>query len=245
MVMDKSKLKRFIDKYSLGGEIKSVKWVSNGNKLATRFISGDKSVVGNVVVDKFTGIESSDLGVYNTPQFLSLLNIMGDDVDFKLTSSGDKFISVDITDSKSKTSAKYMLSDLSVIPTPPELKNLPSDWDLDIKVDSNFISTFISGKGALADTESFTIITKNDKVEVVIGFSNVATNRVTIPVEVSEYKEIEPISFNANMFSNILSANKECQTASLKISKDGLSKINFNIDDYSSEYYLVATQQTN
>jgi len=243
--MDKSKLKRFIDKYSLGGEIKSVKWVSNGNKLATRFISGDKSVVGNVVVDKFTGIESSDLGVYNTPQFLSLLNIMGDDVDFKLTSSGDKFISVDITDSKSKTSAKYMLSDLSVIPTPPELKNLPSDWDLDIKVDSNFISTFISGKGALADTESFTIITKNDKVEVVIGFSNVATNRVTIPVEVSEYKEIEPISFNANMFSNILSANKECQTASLKISKDGLSKINFNIDDYSSEYYLVATQQTN
>jgi hypothetical protein len=170
---------------------------------------------------------------------------MGDDVDFKLTSSGDKFISVDITDSKSKTSAKYMLSDLSVIPTPPELKNLPSDWDLDIKVDSNFISTFISGKGALADTESFTIITKNDKVEVVIGFSNVATNRVTIPVEVSEYKEIEPISFNANMFSNILSANKECQTASLKISKDGLSKINFNIDDYSSEYYLVATQQTN
>jgi len=243
--MDKSKLKRFIDKYSLGGEIKSVKWVSNGDKLATRFISGDKSVVGSVIVDKFTGIESSDLGVYNTPQFLSLLNIMGDDVDFKLTSSGDKFISVDITDSKSKTSAKYMLSDLSVIPTPPELKNLPSDWDLDIKVDSNFINTFISGKGALADTESFTILTKNDKVEVVIGYSNVATNRVTIPVEVSEYKDIEPISFNANMFSNILSANKECQTASLKISKDGLSKINFNIDDYSSEYYLVATQQTN
>ena len=102
--MDKSKLKRFIDKYSLGGEIKSVKWVSNGDKLATRFISGDKSVVGSVIVDKFTGIESSDLGVYNTPQFLSLLNIMGDDVDFKLTSSGDKFISVDITDSKSKSS---------------------------------------------------------------------------------------------------------------------------------------------
>ena len=40
--MSKTKLKRFIDKYSLGGEIKSVKWTSNGNKLSTRFISGDK-----------------------------------------------------------------------------------------------------------------------------------------------------------------------------------------------------------
>jgi len=243
--MSKTKLKRFIDKYSLGGEIKSVKWTSNGNKLSTRFISGDKSVVGHVVLDKFDGIDPSDLGIYNTPQFSALLGIMGDDIDFKLTSSGDKFISVDMEDTKFKTKAKYMLSDLSVIPTPPELKNLPSEFDLDIKVDANFINTFIAGKGALADTESFTIVTKNDRVDLVIGFSNVASNRVTIPVEVENYVELEPISFNANIFANILSANKECQTASLKISKDGLSKINFNIDDYSSEYYLVASQQVN
>ncbi len=243
--MSKTKLKRFIDKYTLGGEIKSVKWTSNGNKLSTRFISGDKSVVGHVVLDKFSGIDPSDLGIYNTPQFSALLGIMGDDVDFKLTSSGDKFISVDMEDTKFKTKAKYMLSDLSVIPTPPELKNLPSEFDLDIKVDSNFINTFIAGKGALADTESFTIVTKNDRVDLVIGFSNVASNRVTIPVEVENYVELEPISFNANIFANILNANKECQKASLKISKDGLSKINFNIDDYSSEYYLVASQQVN
>ena len=99
------------------------------------------------------------------------------------------------------------------------------------------------GKGALTDSESFTIITKDGKVSVVIGYSNVASNRITIPVEVEEYTEIEPISFNANMFSNILSANKECTGASLKISKAGLSKINFYVDEYKSEYYLVATQQ--
>ena len=46
------------------------------------------------------------------------------------------------------------------------------------------------------DTESFTIVTKNDKVELVIGFSNVVSNRVTIPVEVENYVELEPISFN-------------------------------------------------
>ena len=66
-----------------------------------------------------------------------------------------------------------------------------------------------------------------------IGHSNVATNRVTIPVEVNEYKDIPPISFNASMFSNALSANKECQKAVLKVSSQGIATIKFSIDDYT------------
>ena len=45
------------------------------------------------------------------------------------------------------------------------------------------------------------------------------------------------------MFANILQANKECEKAVLKVSSDGLATISFNIDDYKSEYFLVATQQ--
>ena len=241
--MNKTQLIRYINKYALGGEIKSVKWVSDGKKLSTRFISGDKSVVGRVELSKFNHLSPCELGVYNTGQLSSLLSVLGDDVDVSLSNSGDKFISMEFVDTKRKTKSKYMLSDLSVIPTPPALKNLPSEFDLDIKVNSYFINTFIMGKGALTDSESFTIITKDGKVSVVIGYSNVASNRITIPVEVEKYVELEPISFNATMFANILSANKECTNASLKISKAGLSKINFDVDEYKSEYYLVATQQ--
>ena len=241
--MNKTQLTDFITKYTLGGEIKSTKWTSNGNSLSTRFISGDKSVVGRVELSKFNHLSPCELGVYNTGQLSSLLSVLGDDVDVSLSNSGDKFISMEFVDTKRKTKSKYMLSDLSVIPTPPALKNLPSEFDLDIKVNSYFINTFIMGKGALTDSESFTIITKDGKVSVVIGYSNVASNRITIPVEVEKYVELEPISFNATMFANILSANKECTNASLKISKAGLSKINFDVDEYKSEYYLVATQQ--
>ena len=56
-------------------------------------------------------------------------------------------------------------------------------------------------------------------------------------------EERRSISFNANMFANILTANKECEKAILKVSSDGLATISFNIDDYKSEYFLVATQQ--
>ena len=243
--MNKSNLLRFINKYSLGGEIKSVKWTSNGTQLATRFISGDKSLVGSVVLDNFSDVEASEVGVYNTPQLVSLLSILGEDVDFGLQKMGDKFVSVDMKDSQHGTNTKYMLSDLSVIPTPPELKNLPSSFELELKIDRYFIDTFFSGKGALPDTDTFTIANSDGKIEVIIGFSNQATNRVTIPVKGDLTGKLDVVSFNATMFANILNANKECQKAVLKVSSQGIATISFNIDDYYSEYYLVATQQVN
>jgi hypothetical protein len=135
-----------------------------------------------------------------------------------------------------------MLSDLSVIPTPPPLKNLPDEWDLNIKLDKYFINTFIAGAGALSETDTFTVIAQDGEVNIVIGFSNVGTNRVTIPVEVKIFKEITPVSFNANIFSNILQANRECVSVDMKVSDKGLIKLNFDVDDFESEYYVVATQ---
>ena len=243
--MNKSQLTNFINKYTLGGEIKSTKWVSNGDSLATRFISGDKSVVGKVVLSKFKHLEPCELGVYNTGQLSSLLSVLGDDVDVSLSRAGDKFISMELEDTKRKTKSKYMLSDLSVIPTPPELKNLPDSFELGIKVDSYFINTFTSGKSALAEAETFTILTENNETKIVIGYASIASNRVTIPVETTKYKGIEPISFNANMFASILSANKDCESATLEVSSQGLSRIKFSIDNYDSEYFLVSTQAVN
>ena len=243
--MNKSQLTNFINKYTLGGEIKSTKWVSKGDSLTTRFISGDKSVVGRVVLSKFNHLEPCELGVYNTAQLGSLLSVLGDDIDIKLSRAGDKFISMELEDTKRKTKSKYMLSDLSVIPTPPELKNLPDSFELGIKVDAYFINTFISGKGALAEAETFTILTENDKTRIVIGYASIASNRVTIPVETTKYKMMEPISFNANMFASILNANKDCESATLEVSSQGLSRIKFEIDNYDSEYFLVSTQAVN
>ena len=78
---------------------------------------------------------------------------------------------------------------------------------------------------------------------MVIGYSSVNTNRVNLPAEVEEYSEIENVSFNAEYFSNILSANKECETGTLEISSQGLARLTFKVDDYTSIYYLVATTE--
>ena len=236
--MNKNKVSRFIDKYYLSGNVASVVLTSKGDTLNTRFITGDKSLLGELSMNSWN-FEDDELGVYNTEQLIKLLDVLSDDVEMKLTKAGDKAISLEVNDGTA--SVNYMLSDLSVINQPPKLKKIP-EFHVKVKVDSKFIQKFISGKSALADTDSFTVITNGDGVKIVIGYSSINTNRVTIPVETDTYEEINKVSFNANLFRDVLSANKECESAVLEVSEDGLARINFKIDNYNATYYLVALQ---
>ena len=238
--MDKSKLVKFINKYYLGGNVNSVAINSDGNGLSTRFVSGDKSLLGEVKLKNYS-ITEADFGVYQTDVLLKMLSVLDNDVSVDLVKAEEKAISLDAKDSGAKV--RYMLSDLSVINTPPQLKQIP-EFELLLNVDKTFVSKFISGKGALPDTESFTIVS-GDKPEVVIGYSSIATNRVAVPVENQTDNTIDNISFNANLFKDVLEANKECEAAVLEVSSEGLARITFNVGDYKSTYYLVAVQNVN
>ena len=236
--MDKYKLTRFIDKYHLGGNVNAVVINSKGDTLSTRFITGDKALLGELEMNRWS-FQDAELGVYDTEQLSRLLGVLDDDVSLNLTQSGDKAIALEISDQYSKVN--FMLSDKSVINQPPPLKGIP-EFQLKIKVDTNFITRFIGGKSALPDTDTFTVITNNDGVKLVIGYSSINTNRVTIPVETETYEDIDNVSFNANLFKDVLVANKECESATLEVSEKGLSRINFKVDQYDVTYYLVAVQ---
>ena len=235
--MQKTKLDRFIQKYNLNGNVNSVKWTSKDDTLATTFVTSDKSLMGSVKVDNVQ-FDEGDVGIYTTDLLQRLLGVLGDDVTLNVSKFGDKAVSLKVQNGT--VSIDYTLSDLSVIPDPPTLKRVP-EFQTNVKVDSHFIDTFIKGKSALSEAETFTIIT-GDKPQVVIGYASTNTNRVNIPVETTTNGLTDNISFNANLFRDVLSANKECTSAVLEISNDGLLRVNFKVDDYDSTYYLVATQ---
>ena len=236
--MQKNKLDRFISKYNLGGNVNSVKWKSTTDTLSTTFVTPDKSLLGNVKVNNFQ-FEEAELGVYQTDQLKSLIGVLGDDISLELSKFDTKAVSLKVKNGS--VSVNYVLSDLSVIADPPELKKLP-DFNTRIKIDNSFISTFIKGKSALSDVDTFTILNGKNGVEVVIGYSSTNTNRVNIPVEVETSNLDSSISFNANLFKEVLVANKECSSAVLEVSNDGLARLNFKVDDYDSTYYVVAIQ---
>jgi len=236
--MEKQKLNRFVSKYNLAGLVESVKWESKDGSLNTSFISDDKSVLGNVTMKEFDGSDAT-FGVYDTTKLTKMLSVLGDSVDFSINDIDGKAVSLKFKDGS--TSVNYMLADLSVIPNVPDLKQLPP-FNVEIKLDANFISKFIRAKGALADENNFTFICKDGKGQIVLGHSNINTNRISIDVDCTCDGDVNPISFSATYLKEILVANKEANDATLKISSQGLSHIHFEIDKYESNYYLVEIQ---
>ena len=235
--MNKLKLERFIQKYSLGGAVERAIWDFRNNKLSTTFVTPGKSLLGKVSVDNFI-FEDIKLGVYSTNQLQRLLNVLSDNIDISLVKVNNSAISLKISDSAA--TVNFTLADLTVIETPPKQVDWPV-FDTVIDIDNKFIDTFIRGKSALLDANTFTVI-DTESVKIIIGYSTINSNRVTIPVNVKEKFLPNHLSFDANLFKEILLANRECKSASFKISSKGLAHIAFNIDNYIAEYYLNAIQ---
>lgn len=236
--MEKQKLNRFVSKYSLGGLVESVKWESKNGTLSTAFISDDKTVLGSVSMKEFEGNEYT-LGVYDTSKLVKMLSVLGDTIDFSVSDVEGRPVSLKFKDGS--TSINYMLADLSVIPNVPDLKKLP-EFDVQIKLDDNFISKFIRAKSALSDENTFTFICKKGVASIIIGYSSINTNRVSIDVDASCDADVDPISFSATYLKEILVANKDAKNALLEISTQGLSNVHFEVDEYTSDYFLVQIQ---
>ena len=233
--MNKNNLLRFIQKYSLGGLIESVAWNAEGTKLSVRFISDDKTLLGEVEFNAFTS-NPFNVGIYTTSLLKNMIGVLDNDIKLKVDKSGDKSVTLKLSSDDTETS--YQLADLGVIPPVPDLKALP-EFGIEIDMTSQMVDKFIKAKGALSDIDTFTIFTEGGDLKMAIGYSSISTNRVTITCQKNVLVEIKPISFSAKYLKEILTANKEATNAKLKVSTDGLSHVEFQIDDFVCKYYLV------
>ena len=167
--MNKITLDTFIQKYNLGGNVNSVKWISDGTTLSTRFISGDKSMLGHVELNKQT-LPVFEVGVYDTAQLAKMLGTLSDSIDFEVNEVNGTPTNFHLSDKV--LSVDYVLAALGVIPDVPEMKSLP-EFDTLVSLDSQFINSFIKSKGALADVEHFTVQPSDGGVEFTIGYSDI------------------------------------------------------------------------
>jgi len=237
--MEKNRIDRFIQKYNLNGNAEQVTWNFKDKSLTTKFIIDDKSLLGTVSMQN-VDFDNMDIGVYDTAQLQKLLNVLSDDINLDVVRAGDKAVSLKVKNNK--LSVNFNLSDLSIIPAPPTMKHIP-DFGTHIELNKEFVDAFIRGKNALADTETFTLVNGRNGLEVIIGYAAINTNRVNIPVTTTKNNLEEHISFNADLFKEVLVANKECTSAVLEISNEGLARVNFKVDDYDATYYIVAAQE--
>ena len=89
--MNKTRITRFISKYNLAGLVESVTWTTDGQKLSTKFIADDKTVLGEITLDNFN-FENAELGIYTTSNLNKMLSVLGDDVNLEVQKVEDKSI---------------------------------------------------------------------------------------------------------------------------------------------------------
>ena len=201
--MHKRQLLYFLKSCYLGGEIGSVVWEykSKSKKLFTRFITGDKMLLGelscNSLYDFSNDTETEmrlnwnwgkdfKIGIYDLAQLKKMISIL-DDTELKIVLDVDnnKVISMDINDGHSTMT--YLCSDLSVINQVPALKTLP-DFETLIFTLTDSKKRFRSAIGVFEKDITFNVMenTKSktkglDEIIFCIGHStSTPTNRVDV-----------------------------------------------------------------
>ena len=228
--MEKVKFDGFINRYNLGGEVESVMVKSDDTNLSVRMISDDKTLLGDVTVAE-SEFPNGEFGIYTTSQLKGLMSVLDNTIDVTEVTGALKF-------SDKGTKMQYMLAAPSVIPSVPDLKALPP-FNVQITLDNDFVNKFIKSKGALADADTFTFTCKDGKGEIILGYSSINSNRISISVDCTCEGDVDPIAFSAKYLKAILLANKGSSTSSMDISSQGLAKLSFTDGDFVSNYFLV------
>ena len=239
--MNKTTLTKFIEKYNLAGSIESVIWQCKSNAVKTNFSHEDKTLIGSVLCKKMD-IPDSQLGIYTTSELSKIINIMKDDITFKLDIRNDKPVTLNLTDTV--FDSKYHLSETDVIPKAGKMTTVP-DFELSITMDDNFVEQFLSSKSALPDATIFAIESYDSDINCIMNYSNINTNNIKFKAKGTSTINFKPTLFSADKIKSILVANKNSTKKQLKISSKGLAEFSFHEGEFESVYYLVQVQLIN
>lgn len=230
-----NKLTTLIKKYHLNTAVDSVKWEIKDKKATINFVTPDRTLVGAITMDDID-IDDCDLPIYTTAQLLKLLSVFDGDIEISPLIIDGLAKTLNMSDKQS--SATFMLADPSVIPVAPKSKQFP-DFEFEMDITADFISKFNKAKAALPDIGHVTFNCNSGNCDMIIGYSNNNTTRITIPINGAIEGEIKFKSFNSNYLKEILSVNSDATKGSIAVSNAGLLSVKYTGTGAASSYYLV------
>jgi hypothetical protein len=199
-------------------------------------------MIGEVTHTDFD-LTDSEIAVYDTPQLDKLLAITSGDLDLQLEKIGKVFTRLVIGDVNYTLS--YTLSDLMLIQEPGTVKD-PNNYTVECTLKSDAISAIIKAKNALqSELVSFVVGRNFDNDQVltlVFGDASSHTNKIEyiIPGTVIEEDVLDfKVPFNSEMLKTVLSNNKDADEAHMSLNTQGLLKLVFKGENWTSTYYMV------
>ncbi len=240
-MIDKQDLQNVINKYYLNGTIEAVKWDVKDEILNIKFTAPTREMIGEINHNDFK-LENSSFGISNTSQLLKLINITTNEVLLSFVKNNKIFSKLIIADQQ--FTVNYSLADTLTIPKTGAYTG-PSEFDIKAEIHYEIISALIKAKSALP--ESSTVVVKpfesldgQNQLEFTFGGDIEYANKVSyyLNTNTSSDKEFE-LLFNSDLLKEILSCNKDAESAELSINLEGLLKLEFKTDKTTSTYYLV------
>lgn len=241
--MEKTKLVKVIEKYHLSKLIEKGCWNIQDNTLKINFNSPNKDLVGFLTTD--IQLEDADIGIFNTEQLLSLVNITDETLLLSFKKVGMMPSQLNIEDSN--FSLLYSLSDTTLIEK-IESVNEPPTATTTIDIQTDFIVNYLRAKKALSKEERINIqLGTNDQDEKVARFVLGSHTTYSNSIRFEAYCDFEEpmsesIPFNANTLKEILSTNKNAETIRLTLWKEGMMKIETMEEGIGVDYFLVRLQ---
>ena len=234
--MEKSKLQSFINRYYLAGNCEAVTVKANGSSVDCELIDVDQTVVGKIKW-KTSPFMSGELGINHTGALTKMLSAVGEKIDINVQEAQGKNYAMKIKEGS--TTMTFMLADTSVIPAVPAINTEP-DYDVILDINEEFVGKFIKAKNALPDAKNFAVQVKNGKVKFIINYTTINSDNVTFEIDGGS-NEMDPICFSADKLKEVLIANRG-DVGKMYVSSQGLARIDFNGNDFDSNYWLVQLQ---
>jgi len=242
-MINKLTVQSIIDKYYLGTN-ESVKWNIENNTLNIDFMTPTKDVIGNVTCNNFQ-LEDSKLAIYDTKKLNSLISICNGDLLLELEKNNAIYTKLKISDLN--FNLNYALSDPLLINKVGEVNE--AEWVVELNLTQEDVVNIIKAKSALAQIDNMLVTTTTNLdgenvVEFVFGDESGHNNKITYQV-LGDIKETDiKLPFNSDTFKTILQANKDMDGGKLLLSSMGLIRLDFELDDISSKYYMVRKAET-
>ena len=240
-MVNKSTLTSVISKYYLNGLNNQVKWRIKDNQLTV--YAGDNGRLCKVIHNNFN-LEDSELGVFDTHKLSKLISITNGDLSISLEKIKAVYTKMHIADLNFDLT--YSLADILILGKNTYYED-PEDFEIQIDLTREDIDHLIKAKSALADVNNMLITTTTDMdgtniCEIIFGDNTGFSNKITYQLRGNITKGDIQIPFDSDIFKDILSANKDMESGTLKISEVGMLKANFTTSETESEYFIARNE---
>ena len=241
-MISKSQLTSVISKYYLNGLNNQVKWRIKDKQLT--IYAGEAGRVCKVVLNNFQ-IEDAEIGVFDTNKLSKLISITNGDLVLTLEKLKAIYTKLHIADENFDLT--YSLADTLILGKNTYYNDPDEGYEGELDLSPEDIDHLIKAKNALSDVDNMIITTNidfdgNNICEIIFGDNTGFSNKISYKMNGNIKDATISIPFNSDIFKDILNANKDQNPGSLKLSKSGILKFNFNSDEIESEYFVARNE---